>query len=68
MISREEQIYNCIKAYIQNYGIQTFIKMTPHVIDKHLMYRHIREGIRTLYEIEDAKEADCYGFGINNML
>lgn len=36
MISREEQIYNRIKAYIQNYGIQTFIKMTPHVIDKHL--------------------------------
>ncbi len=36
MISREDQIYNRINTYINNYGIKTFIKMTPHAIDKHL--------------------------------
>lgn len=38
------------------------------------MYRHINEGmelprsfdIRTQYEIEDAKETDGYGLGLNN--
>ncbi len=36
MVSREEQIYNRINAYINNYGIQTFIKMTPHATEKHI--------------------------------
>ena len=36
MISREKQIYNRINTYIKKYGIQSFIKMTPHAMDRHL--------------------------------
>lgn len=36
MISRKEQIYNRINTYIKKYGIQSFIKMTPHAMDRHL--------------------------------
>ena len=36
MISREEQVYNRIKAYLNNYGAKAFIRMTPHAIEKHI--------------------------------
>ena len=36
MISREKQIYNRINTYIKKYGIQSFIKMTLHAMDRHL--------------------------------
>lgn len=36
MVNREEQVCNRIRAYINRYGVQTCIRMTPHAVEKHV--------------------------------
>lgn len=67
MISREEQIYNRIKAYIQNYGIQTFIKMTPHVIDKHLGLNDEQLINRLFRDSDSTNDASVFDIGGNKL-
>lgn len=67
MIRREDQICSRINAYIKNYGIQTFIKMTPHAIDKHLGLSDEQLINRLFKDPDPTNDASVFDIGGNRL-
>lgn len=63
MVNRKEQTYNRINAYIKNYGVQSFIKMTPHAIEKHIGLSDEQLINRLFKESNPTNDASVFDIG-----